>query len=389
MQKTFDVVVIGGGIIGLSSAYYLLKTGKRVLLVEKNHIGNGASGSCDDMILLQSKKPGISLEMAMESLEMYRGLSSELGMDVEFENRGGMILIEDKQQLEIMEEFVAQQRSCGLDVNIVDETEVRKRQPHVKDGIIASTFSDKDSQVNPLRVVKAFMGKGLSMGLEIRRGININRIEERSGFWKLYFDNGNYIETQYVVNASGAWAPEIGRLADIKIPITPRRGQIAVTEQIPQIGETNVWSAEYIVSKLKPELRVKKDDIFTKLGIGFAISQTSDGNYLIGSTREDAGYDKSTNFQALNIIVEQAVRFFPIFRNVNIIRTFAGIRPASPDGKAIIGEVESRKGFFIAAGHEGDGIALAPITGKLVSDMICGRHVSFNMDELNIKRFGQ
>jgi sarcosine oxidase subunit beta len=176
-------------------------------------------------------------------------------------------------------------------------------------------------------------------------------------------------------------------MIDIDIPITPKKGQILVTEQIPPIGETNVWSAEYIVSKLKPEMNKKKNDIFSKLGIGFSFTQTSDGNYLIGSTRENVGYNKETNLVALNILVNQAVDFFPIMKNVNIIRTFAGLRPASDDGKPIIGEVESRKGFYIASGHEGDGIALAPITGKLISDMINGTKITYNMDELSIKRF--
>lgn len=389
MQKTYDVLVIGGGIIGLSTAYYLLTTGKKVLLVEKNHIGSGASGACDDMILLQSKKPGILLEMAMESLEMYKGLSQELNQDIEFESRGGMILIEDYKQLAIMEDYVKQQRSLGLDVHIVDRQEVAKKQPYVRDGIIASTYSDKDSQVNPLKVMKAFMNKGRSLGLDIKKGFSISSIEHKSDYWKVYFEDKSFVESQYVVNAAGAWAPQIGRMLGIDIPIEPKKGQVAVTEQVPQLGETNVWSAEYIVSKLKPELAKKKSDLYSKYGIGFAFTQTSDGNYLIGSTRENAGFNRDTTFEALNIIVHQAVKFFPILRNVNIIRSFAGFRPASIDGKAIIGEVEDKKGFFIAAGHEGDGIALAPITGKIISDLINGKKVNYNMEELNLKRFGQ
>jgi sarcosine oxidase subunit beta len=387
MRKVFDVTVIGGGVIGLSTAYYLLKSGKKVLLIEKEQFGAGASGACDDMILLQSKKPGISLQLALESREMYKTLSDELGMNVEFESRGGMILIEDDQHLKVMEEFVEQQRKYGLDVTIVDKKEVRKRQPHARDSIVASTYSETDSQVNPLKLMRAFVRKNDRLGLMFVKGVIIKEINQFKDYWKISFENGETVETQYVVNAAGAWSPQIGKMIDIDIPITPKKGQILVTEQIPPIGETNVWSAEYIVSKLKPEMNKKKNDIFSKLGIGFSFTQTSDGNYLIGSTRENVGYNKETNLVALNILVNQAVDFFPIMKNVNIIRTFAGLRPASDDGKPIIGEVESRKGFYIASGHEGDGIALAPITGKLISDMINGTKITYNMDELSIKRF--
>lgn len=389
MHKVFDVVVIGGGVMGLSTSYYLLKGGKRVLLIEKEQIGAGASGACDDMILLQSKKPGISLQLAFESMEMYRGLSKELEMDVEFETRGGMILIENAQQLAVMEEYVEQQKMYGLEVDIIDKKEVMKRQPHVRDGIIASTYSNRDSQVNPLKVMRGFLKKSNQLGIVVIKGTAIKEISPFKDYWKLTFENGQAVETQCIVNAAGAWTPQIGKMIGIEIPIIPKKGQIAVTEQIPPIGETNVWSAEYIVSKLKPELNKKKNDIYGELGIGFSFTQTTDGNYLIGSTRENAGYDRETNLTALNILVKQAVSFFPIMKNVNIIRSFAGLRPASEDGKPIIGEVESRKGFYIASGHEGDGIALAPITGKLLSDMIRGIHVPYNIEELNIKRFEQ
>ncbi|HYE82895.1 MAG TPA: FAD-dependent oxidoreductase [Clostridia bacterium] len=389
MHRVFDAVVIGGGIIGLSSAYYLLKSGKRVLLIEKEQFGAGASGACDDMILLQSKKPGISLELALESIEMYRTLSEELETDVEFESRGGMILIENAEQLAVMEEFAEQQRKYGLDVGIIDKDEVMKRQPHVRKGIIASTYSNKDSQVNPLKVMRGYLRKSSGMGLVSIKGVALKEISPHRDFWRIDFENGETVETERIVNAAGAWAPQIGKMVGVDIPIIPKKGQIAVTEQIPPIGETNVWSAEYIVSKLKPEMNMKKNDIYSRLGVGFAFSQTTDGNYLIGSTRENAGFDRETNLTALNILVKQAVVFFPVMKNVNIIRSFAGLRPASEDGKPIIGEVENRKGFYIASGHEGDGIALAPITGKLISDMIGGTHIPYNMEELNIRRFGQ
>ncbi|TCO71455.1 NAD(P)/FAD-dependent oxidoreductase [Marinisporobacter balticus] len=389
MKKIYDVAVIGGGIIGLSTAYYLAKEGKKVVLIEKNEIGSGASGSCDDMILFQSKKPGILLELAFESLEMYKRLSKELDVDIHFENRGGMILIEDQRHLEVMEEFVQKQRNCGLEVEIIDKKDVLKKQPYIKKGVIASTYSSKDAQVNPLNVMRGFVSSGVSLGLEIKKHVVIKDIKQKKDYWKILFDDGRWIESEKIVNAAGAWASDIGKMIGIDIPIKPKKGQIAVTEQIPRIGETNVWSAEYIVAKLRPELAKNKDDLHNKLGIGFAFSQCSDGNYLIGSTREYVGFDKTTNYEALKIMINQAIKFFPILKHAHIIRSFGGLRPASADGKAIISEVKNRKGFYIAAGHEGDGIALAPITGKLIADMISNRNIYYDMNALSLRRFEQ
>lgn len=120
-EDEYDAIVIGAGIIGLSCAYYLTKTGKRVLVLERNYAGSGTSGACDEMILLQSKTPGLSLEMAFVSLDIYRSLQAELGEDLEFETRGGMIIIEKAEHLSIMKDFVAKQKSLGLNVEILSK----------------------------------------------------------------------------------------------------------------------------------------------------------------------------------------------------------------------------------------------------------------------------
>ncbi|MGI6585353.1 MAG: NAD(P)/FAD-dependent oxidoreductase [Lutisporaceae bacterium] len=382
-----DVCIIGGGVIGLATAYYLLKAGKSVAVLERAEIGSGASSSCDDMILLQSKKPGIALTLAMESLEMYRDLPRELGMDIGFLSLGGMIIIEDDKQLKIMENFVKQQISYGLDVEIVDRKTLFKKQPHVARYMIASTYSKSDSQVNPLLLMRAFLHNGLRMGMDVFRHtpvIDIDRIGDR---WMLKGEKGINIECDSIVIAAGAWSAEIGKMLDIDIPIKPVKGQIAVTEQIAPIGETNCWTAAYIASKHDPYIMPDRSEYDKEIGLGFAFSRTSEGNYLIGSTRENAGFDKSTNFKAISRILEQTRKYFPIMNQVNIIRTIAGFRPGTKDGSPIIGAVDGFPGLFIAAGHEGDGIALSPITGKIMAEMVQGVGDHKRLDELNLRRF--
>lgn len=233
----------------------------------------------------------------------------------------------------------------------------------------------------------AQLHKGKKMGLEVRKKCKITEIRQRKEGWMIVLDNRKIIESECVVNATGAWASIIGDMVGIKIPIIPKRGQIAISEPVPPLGETNVWSAEYIVTKIAPELHINQKEVYKKLGIGFALSQATSGNYLIGSTREYVGFNKSTTVEAINTILEEAKRFFPILKNVHVIRTIAGLRPACIDGRPIIGEVEERKGFYIAAGHEGDGIALAPITGKVIADLINGFKTKYNLEELNLARF--
>ncbi len=391
-----DVAILGAGVNGTSIAYELTKRGKKVLLIDKIVMGAGASGSCDDMILLQSKKPGILLEMAFKSLERFESLKDELPSDIEFETRGGTILIEDEEHLSIMEEFVASQNRYGLEVDIIDRKRLLELQPLVADDIIASTYSSRDSQVNPMLLMKAFLLGARQKGLEFISRTRATAVEKLQSGWKLRLDSGDVVETEVLVNAAGAWANDITKLVGFEVPITPRKGQVIVTEAIPPLGETNVWSAQYIVSKLKPHETVNKPSGAAaspqtpseRFGLGFAFTGTHNGNYLIGSTRENRGFDKSTDPEALSLLAAQVERFFPVMSKINFIRTFAGLRPSTPDGMPFLGEIPGAPGFYIAAGHEGDGIALSPVTGLVMADLITGKKPEFPMEAFNPGRFG-
>lgn len=383
-----DVAVIGAGVNGLSISYELCKRKKNVVLIDKVVMGAGASGSCDDMILLQSKKPGILLEMAFRSLDRFAALKTELPSDIEFENRGGTILIEDRASLSVMEDFVASQNKFGLDVEIIDKKRLRELQPLVSTHVIASTYSARDSQVNPMALMKAYAFGATAKGLVFKNRTRPTAISKTASGWLISLDSGDSVEAGSIVNATGAWANEILKLIGFEVPIAPRKGQVIVTEAIPHIGMTNVWSAQYIVSKLKPMEKAKADaKPGEKFGLGFAFTGTHSGNYLIGSTRENAGFDKTTDPEALALIARQVEHFFPVMKKINFIRSFAGLRPSTPDGMPFLGEVPGAPGFFIAAGHEGDGIALSPITGLLMADLVEGKKTEFALDSFKADRF--
>ncbi len=385
-----DVVVLGAGVNGMSAAYELCRRGKSVTLVDKVVMGAGASGSCDDQILLQSKKPGILLEMAFRSLELFEGLRTELPCDIEFETRGGTILIENQDELSVMEEFVANQNKYGLEVEIIDRKRLLEYQPLVAERVVASTYSARDSQVNPMLLMKGFFLGARERGLKFLRRSRPVSVSPRAGRWEIELCTGETLEADTVVNATGAWANEVCGLLGFELPIVPRKGQVLVTEQLPPLGRTNVWSAQYIVSKLRPNAGSKPADPASpaaRFGLGFAFTGTHSGNYLIGSTRENAGFDRGTDPEALGLLARQVIHYFPVMKDTHFIRTFAGLRPSTPDGMPVIGEVPGFPGFFMAAGHEGDGIALSPITGKVVADLVERRTPEFSMESFRPERF--
>lgn len=390
MTRSADVLVIGGGIIGLSCGFYLSKRGKRVFVLDTGGFADGASGACDDMILFQSKKPGINLELTFESLELYKSLLTELGGDLGFANLGGMVLIENQQELEIMEEFVAQQRSYGLDVEVIDKREMLKKQPFLSDHIIASTYSRMDSQVDPFAVMRGFERKGTSYGMKVFRRNGVVRIDRiGTGDFQVSTVDGTIFQAPVVINAAGTWAGQIGAMVAANVPITPKRGQIVITERVPPIGDTNIWSAKYLVTKLRSDVVVDLNEDERSLGLSLALTRSGGDTYLIGSTREFVGFDKRTTIAGIRAIINQTLKVVPKLREVNFIRSIAGLRPSTPDGRMLLGEHAGIEGFFTAAGHEGDGIALAPITGKLLASMVCHDPVDHRLDELSPNRFAK
>lgn len=382
-----DVVIIGGGVIGTSIAYYLTQRGIKPTLLEARDICAGTSGACDKAISMQSKNPGLHLELALESSAMFTGLADELDADIEYCRCGGMIAIENAGQMAIMEKFVERQKSHGLPVEIIGIEDARRRQPALAPHLLGSTYSPADAEVSPLKLTYAFARAAGRGGAVLRTGTQAKSLLVDGGrVTGVATDAGN-LNAAIVVNATGVFAPAIGRMIGLEIPIKPRRGQIIVTEAMPPLIHGELWSARYIVAKYNPELIRQEDPLAADLGVGLSIGQTREGTLLIGGTREFAGYDPITTPEGINTILRHAVNVLPVLSKVHVIRSFAGLRPYTPDGMPILGPVEGLRGLVMAAGHEGDGIALAPITGKLIAEYIVSGTTSPPLDKLNISRF--
>jgi len=141
-------------------------------------------------------------------------------------------------------------------------------------------------------------------------------------------------------------------------------------------------SAQYVAAKFKPELAATG-------GMGFSLEQADSGNILIGSTREFVGFDRRTTFDGIRTIASRIAPVIPALKNVPVIRTFGGLRPYTPDGLPILGKVAGLEGFIMAAGHEGDGIALSAITGELIADLIATGRTQFPLDAFRLERFSE
>jgi sarcosine oxidase subunit beta len=384
MKNRYDSIVVGGGIIGASVLYNLSKKGQKVLLVEKNDICSGTSGACDAYITPHTKKPGKHLDFCMESQKLYEKLEEELGVELEYVQKGGFTPCADEMSFQLVSDNSKKLLDGGLFVKMMNIDEVREYEPNLSPDLVGALHCPSASQINPFRVVYGYLNNAKKMGAEVMTQTEVTElIKEGNAIKGIRTNNGDYY-SDMVINCAGCWGSSIAEMAGTDLVIKPRRGQLVVTEASAPLINTTMQGGNYMIVKHHPELI--NDEKMRRLGCGFAIEQTADGTILIGFTREFAEYDKNTTLEAIEAIVQEACIYIPELKNLHIIRTFSGFRPYVKDGLPFLGTVDGIDGFFMAAGHEGDGVALAPITGKIVSEMIVDGESSFGVAEFSPNR---
>lgn len=382
----YDVIIVGGGIIGCSVAWQLSKLEKKVLVIERKDVASGSAGATDGVVGYHTKKPGVQLDLAVQSIEMFKTLNEELGMDVEYGlGAGGMQPVEDKEQWDMLSAMVEEQRKSGVDIRMISAEEACEIEPNLSRDIYGALYSPTSGKINPLKLTIAYAYAAKKLGAEIMTNTEVTGFVIEDGRCKGVQTNKGEFRAPAVVNACGSWAGKVAKLAGLDLPIKPRKGQLAVTEPIGPYLEATVQCARYNVIKFRPE--TIKDQTVLKLGASLSIEQQETGGLIIGGTREFVDYEEENTFEAIETMMQRAVRFFPALKDVSIIRFFSGFRPYTPDGLSLMGEVKTLPGFYMAAGHEGDGIALSPITGKLMAELIAYGKTSYDISDFSPNRF--
>lgn len=387
MNKSSDVIVVGGGVIGSSVAYYLSKEGFQVTVLERGDIASGTSSACDGNILVVDKQPGFDSQLGYASQKLYRTLQDELGYDLEYRQLGSTLAVENHEQEVMARDWVRRLGEAGIPMRYIEADEVHEYEPNVAPDIIGLVECGSDASLNPMAVVFGFAQAAKRNGAVIRPFAEVKRLlkDHNSGEILGVETSEGTVLAPRVVLAAGVWTPPLAATAGVEVPIIPRKGHILVAERTFQVGTRKMQEFGYLMAKFGGKRDV--DPEIEKYGVAMVFEPTPHGNFLIGSSREFVGFDTSCNREVLRFMAKRAIRFFPCIRNVNVIRSYAGLRPYTPDHLPIISEVPSVPGLYIAAGHEGDGIGLAPITGVLISQMLTGKETSVPVTPLSIERF--
>jgi sarcosine oxidase subunit beta len=388
MNKKYDVLIIGSGIIGSAIAYFLSKEKINVGVIEKGNIGEETSSACEGLVFLQSKKPGISLKLALESIHILKQLQGEFERDIEYEQKGGLVIINSEVENNVFKQKVKQLQEIGLDVQLLDRKRTLKIEPFLSKEILGSTYCRFDGSINPIALTLAFAETAIKSGINFYQSTEIEDfIYENKHIVGVISNKQEKFFAEKIVLAAGIYSNRILSKINIQLPIKPRRGQVIVSEPIAPLLNHAILSGRYLAAKLYPEILQDLTNPQNKMGIGLVIEQAKSGNLLIGSTREFVGENKEVTFQGIKYILEHATSIIPSLKDINVIRTFSGLRPYTIDGLPIISKLTPYDNLIIAAGHEGDGITLSAITGKLVKQMVLEKKLDYNIDKLDYRRF--
>ncbi|PEI91369.1 NAD(P)/FAD-dependent oxidoreductase [Bacillus pseudomycoides] len=380
-----DVLILGGGIIGCSIAYYTSKYGRDVTIIDKGEFVSGTSSRCDGNILAIDKDPGFDSQMSLVSQKLVTELSEELEHSFEYRAPGSILVCESEEEMEAAQKWVNCQKEAGLPFRMLDRQDIREESPFFADDLLGGLECATDSTVNPYLLAFSLLAEAEKFGAKSFKHTEVKEMKKAiDGSFIVETTNGTFTAKQ-IVNAAGVWAPKIGEMLDLSIPIEPRKGHIIVASRQQHVGSRKVMEFGYLISKFGGKRKV--DALTEKYGVALVFEPTESQNFLIGSSREFVGFHTRINNEVIKCIANRAIRFYPKMADMMVIRSYAGLRPWTEDHLPIISRVEHIPNYYIAAGHEGDGISLAAVTGKVIEELLNERETSIPIEPLRLNRF--
>lgn len=371
MKNRYRVVIIGGGVIGTATAFYLAKSGIRnVAVLEKDYLSSGSTGRCGGGIRQQWSER-MNVRLAMRSVDHFKRFESEVGFDIEYFQGGYLLLAYTEEEVSLFEKNTKMQQEEGLNVVLLSREETAKIFPFINlTNVEAAAYCPSDGHANPHLTTFAYAWAAKRMGVDILTHTSVKRILTENGRITGVLTDRGEIEAEVVVNAAGGYSHEVGRMAGIDLPTESYRHQIFVTEPLEHFMDPLVISFEK----------------------NFYIRQTKSGNFIMGQgdRTELPGHDITPTWRFLREMTGKMPVFFPFLSDMRILRHWAGLYNMSPDALPIIDRSCEIENFYCAIGFSGHGFMLAPAVGEAVAEWIVyGEPRSVDISNLSLNRFKQ
>jgi len=368
MEKTADIVIIGGGIIGVSIAYYLAQRRARgVVLLEKGMLGEGSTAKCAGGIRAQFSTE-INIRFSLESFKTWDRFEELTGMDLGFKEVGYLFLAMTEEEWAIFKANADLQHRFGIPVELLSPGEIHYRWPYLKvDDLQGGTFCSWAGYAGPYEALSGFAKGSRQGGVKIYEGTEAQAIlKEGSKIVAVRTSRGD-IFSPIVVNAAGPYAGEVGKMAGIEVPVQPYRRQLFFTAPFP-------WISDPI-------------PLVIDFHRGWYFRREGPGLLLSGPKDPFPSFNTNVDYEAMVEVAENSIYRVPLLEKAQINRGWAGSYEISPDNHAILGETPEVKGLFLANGFSGHGFQHSPAVGQVMADLILGESPFMDISCLSIERF--
>lgn len=371
LAETADVVVVGGGVMGASTAYHLAKRGcTDVLLLEREpFFGTQATGKCAGGIRYQFGTE-INVELSKLSLPMLHRFEEELGQPIDLDICGYLFLLTEPEDMEVFRQNVAMQRRLGVGTEWLEPPDIAELVPEIDlGGVLAGTFNPDDGLADPNSVVQGYISGASRLGVSLRTEVEVTDVLAEKGRVEGVVTDQGTVSTPVVVNAAGPWAQVIGEMAGLDIPVVPLRRQIVVTGPLPEIPGDFPFVIEF-----------ERSLYFHREGEGLLTGMSN--------PNETPSFDQSVDKNWELVHLEAAVERLPLLERAGLASRWAGLYEVSPDAHPILGRVPELDGFFCINGFSGHGFMHGPACGLLVAEEILdGKARTLDISPLYLDRF--
>ncbi len=368
------MVVVGGGIVGAASAYYLARRGVEVTVLERSSVGAGSTGRAVGGIRAQFSTP-VNVRLSLAAMDVWDAFEAEFGVDIEHRRIGYAFLAREADTAERLRERVARQRDLGADVETLPPAALRERTGVEIDAgaFELATLGHDDGVADPHLALQGFVGAARDAGAEVRTDTPVTDVHLDGGRVSGVETADGRVEADWVVNAAGPWAGRVGEMVGLDLPVTPQRRQVAVVAPERPVPETAPLTVD--ADRGSYFLPDREGDALVGGHFGAADERDPD--------RYPTDYDLDWAAEALERAADCADHFGP---DAGIRRGWSGLYAVTPDHSPVL--EESLPGFVTAVGFSGHGFMHAPATGQVVADIVTEGHPeTVDVSGLGLDRF--
>lgn len=371
MSNCAEVIIIGGGVIGCATAYYLAKEGTSVIVLEgSDHIGNGGSSRNGGGVRQSGRDPR-ELPLAMYGIRnLWPHLSEELETDCEYHQDGNLRLGKTEKHREILEGLADRARACGLDVRMIDGDEVRRINPHLSHEVTVASWCPTDGHANPLTTTLGFYKMARRLGARFITGEPVTELRTVKGKIRKVITPNNVYEGEQVLVAAGLHSREILGTVGIDVPMDGSLLEALVTEAEAPMFAQMLGTAD----------------------ADFYGHQTKHGSFVFGGSSGLEPFYKDngtpvTSSRTAPCICRGIMKYFPELADAKIVRTWAGWSDRSADGVPVLGAVDEIPGLYAACAFTGHGFGISPAVGDQLAKLIRTGSTDVDLSPLRYDRF--